>query len=183
MCQCHPAMGIPLPLVLVLCVQWSPAWVTGPSSARWKCSVTTVPSPATTGCAVRPGSFLSPSMSLDPSLTSPPPFSTPGSPLLESKATPGTVGPTRGSGGSNDYQQGHPTQQPRPLDTSSLVTQRHFDPETLSPRALRGTSPATPVGPPWVWTQAAVPTSKDQGQPREDPNHPGTSLPATSLVT
>ncbi|XP_073935176.1 A disintegrin and metalloproteinase with thrombospondin motifs 14 isoform X2 [Castor canadensis] len=125
----------------------------------------------------------SPGVSLNPSMTSPPPFSTPGSPLLESKATPGTVGPTRGSGGSNDYQQGHPTQQPRPLDTSSLVTQRHFDPETLSPRALRGTSPATPVGPPWVWTQAAVPTSKDQGQPREDPNHPGTSLPATSLVT
>ncbi|KAM5241583.1 A disintegrin and metalloproteinase with thrombospondin motifs 14 isoform 7-T7 [Hipposideros larvatus] len=40
--------------VLVLCVQQSPAWGTGPSSARWKCLTATAPSPATTGCAVSP---------------------------------------------------------------------------------------------------------------------------------
>ncbi|XP_069877014.1 A disintegrin and metalloproteinase with thrombospondin motifs 14 isoform X2 [Dipodomys merriami] len=122
--------------------------------------------------------------SLDPSLTSLPSFSTPGSPLLEPSATFKATEPTRRPAGSTDQQQGQPTQLPEPLDTSASVTQHHLVPGTSSSRSLRDPSPATPQGPPWGWTQAAVPTSKDQGQSwEEDPRHWGTSLPATSPVT
>ncbi|KAM4852531.1 A disintegrin and metalloproteinase with thrombospondin motifs 14 [Thomomys bottae] len=122
--------------------------------------------------------------SLDPSLASLSPFSTPGSPLLEPRATIETTEPTRGPAGSTDQQQGQPTQLPGPLGTSASVTQPHLDPETPSSRSLRDPSPATSQGPPWGWTQAAVPTSKGQGQPwEEDSRHWGTSLPTTSPVT
>uniref|UniRef100_A0A8C9DHN4 ADAM metallopeptidase with thrombospondin type 1 motif 14 n=1 Tax=Prolemur simus TaxID=1328070 RepID=A0A8C9DHN4_PROSS len=119
----------------------------------------------------------------DPGLASPPTVSTPGSPLPGPEAPPDAAEPTREPAGSDDLQRGRPTQLPGPLDTSSPVTQRLFAPEKLSPRAFWGTSPTTLGGQPWGWTQAPVPASKDKGWPREDPEHPGTSLPATSPVT
>lgn len=52
--RCHPVDECPHAAVLVLCVQRSPAWGTGPSSASRNCSIATAPSPATPGCAVSP---------------------------------------------------------------------------------------------------------------------------------
>ncbi|XP_032697056.1 A disintegrin and metalloproteinase with thrombospondin motifs 14 isoform X3 [Lontra canadensis] len=126
---------------------------------------------------------VGPDASLDLSLTSPPPFSTPGSPLLGPEAPPDAVEPTVGPTGADDHQHGRPTQLPRPLGTSSPVTQHHSPPQNLSPRASWGTSPSTPRGLPWGWTRAPVPVSKDKRQLREAPKPPGTSLPTTSLVT
>ncbi|KAM4839072.1 A disintegrin and metalloproteinase with thrombospondin motifs 14 isoform 2-T2 [Urocitellus parryii] len=124
-----------------------------------------------------------PATSPDPSLASPPPFSTPGTSLPEPKATPEAVQPTRGPGELDGHQQGRPTQLPGPRDRGSSVAQLHMASQTLSPRAFGGTSPTTPQGPPWGWTQPPVPASEGQGQLREDPGHPGTGLPATSPVT
>ncbi|VTJ91490.1 Hypothetical predicted protein, partial [Marmota monax] len=118
-----------------------------------------------------------PATSPDPSPASPPPFSTPGTSLPEPKATPEAVEPTRGPGELDDHQQGRPTQLPGPRDRGSSASQ------TLSPRAFGGTSPTTPQGPPWGWTQPPVPASEGPGQSREEPRHPGTGLPATSPVT
>lgn len=126
---------------------------------------------------------LGPAASPDPSLVSPPPFSTPGTSLPEPKATPEAVEPTRGPVELDGRQQGPPTQLPGPPDRGSSAAQHHTAPQTLSPGALGGTSPTTPQGPPWGWTQPPVPASEGQGQPREDPRHPGTGLPATSPVT
>uniref|UniRef100_A0A8C9M691 ADAM metallopeptidase with thrombospondin type 1 motif 14 n=1 Tax=Panthera tigris altaica TaxID=74533 RepID=A0A8C9M691_PANTA len=122
---------------------------------------------------------LGPDTSPDPGLTSLPPFSTPGSP----KSPPDAVEPTVGTTGSDAHQPGQPTQLPRPLGTSSPVTQHRFTPQTLGPRAAGGTSPGTPRGLPWGWTRAPVPVSEEKGRLGEDPKHPGTSLPATSLGT
>ncbi|KAG3264766.1 ADAM metallopeptidase with thrombospondin type 1 motif 14, transcript variant X1 [Ictidomys tridecemlineatus] len=124
-----------------------------------------------------------PATSPDPIMASPPPFSTPGTSLPEPKATPEAVEPTRGPGELDGHQQGRPTQLPGPWDRGSSVAQLHMASQTLSPRTFGGTSPTTPQGPPWGWTQPPVPASEGQGQPREDPGHPGTGLPATSPVT
>eukprot|EP00071_Canis_lupus_P039681 XP_022273238.1 A disintegrin and metalloproteinase with thrombospondin motifs 14 isoform X6 [Canis lupus familiaris] len=126
---------------------------------------------------------LGPDTSPAPSLASPPPFSTPGSPLPGPRSPPDTVEPTAGPTGSDDHQHGQPTQLPRPLGTSSPVTQHRFTSQKLRPRASWGTSPSTPRGQPWGWTLAPTSVSEDGGELREDPKHPGTSLPATSLVT
>ncbi|XP_044095634.1 A disintegrin and metalloproteinase with thrombospondin motifs 14 isoform X1 [Neovison vison] len=126
---------------------------------------------------------LGPDASLDPHLTSPPSFSTPGSPLPGSEASPDAVEPTVGPTGADDHQHGQPTQLPRPLGTSSPVTQHHSPPQNLSPRVSWGTSPSAPRGLPWGWTRAPVPISEDKGQLREAPKPPGTGLPTTSLVT
>uniref|UniRef100_A0A8C6W6E8 ADAM metallopeptidase with thrombospondin type 1 motif 14 n=1 Tax=Nannospalax galili TaxID=1026970 RepID=A0A8C6W6E8_NANGA len=123
-----------------------------------------------------------PKISLDPNLASLPTFSTPGSPSPEPKATPEAVESMKGPAGPEDHQQGQPTQLPGPLDRNSLVTQSPFTSQTSSPRTFWGTSPVTPQGPPWGWTQAAVSASEGQGQPREDPGSRDTSL-ATSPVT
>ncbi|XP_047681567.1 A disintegrin and metalloproteinase with thrombospondin motifs 14 isoform X6 [Prionailurus viverrinus] len=122
---------------------------------------------------------LGPDTSPDPGLASPPPFATPGSP----KSPPDAVEPTVGTTGSDAHQHGQPTQLPRPLGTSPPVTQHRFTPQTLGPRAAGGTSPGTPRGLPWGWTRAPVPVSEEKGRLGEDPKHPGTSLPATSLGT
>nr|XP_036854879.1 A disintegrin and metalloproteinase with thrombospondin motifs 14 isoform X2 [Manis javanica] len=124
-----------------------------------------------------------PAMSPAPSLASPPPFSTPGSPLPGPKAPPDAVEPTVGPMGSDDYQHGQPTQLPGPLGTGSPMTQHHFTPQKLSPRAFWDTSPSTPWGLPWGWTGAPLSVSENKGQLRDDPKHPGTSLPATSPAT
>ncbi|XP_073734962.1 A disintegrin and metalloproteinase with thrombospondin motifs 14 isoform X1 [Callorhinus ursinus] len=116
-------------------------------------------------------------------LASPPPFSTPGSPLPGPKAPPDAVEPTVGPTGSDDHQHGRSTQLPSPLGTSSPVTQHRSPPQNLSPRASRGTSPSAPRGLPWGWTRAPVPVSEAKGQLREDPKPPGTGLPTASLVT
>uniref|UniRef100_A0A452RPS1 ADAM metallopeptidase with thrombospondin type 1 motif 14 n=1 Tax=Ursus americanus TaxID=9643 RepID=A0A452RPS1_URSAM len=126
---------------------------------------------------------LGPDTGPDAGLASPPPFSTPGSPLLGSEAPSDAVEATVGPTGSEDSRHGQPTQLPRPLGTSSPVTQHHSPPQNLSPRASWGTSPSTPRGLPWGWTGAPVPISQDKGQLREDPKPPGTGLPTTSLVT
>ncbi|XP_034518531.1 A disintegrin and metalloproteinase with thrombospondin motifs 14 isoform X6 [Ailuropoda melanoleuca] len=126
---------------------------------------------------------LGPNTSPDAGLASPPPFSTPGSPLLGSEAPPDAVEATVGPTGSEDRQHAQPTQLPRPLGTSSPVTQHRSPPQNLSPRASWGTSPRAPRGLPWGWTGAPVPISEDKGQLREDPKPPGTGLPTTSLVT
>nr|XP_031316993.1 A disintegrin and metalloproteinase with thrombospondin motifs 14 isoform X6 [Camelus dromedarius] len=124
-----------------------------------------------------------PDASPDPGLAAPPPVSTPGSPFPGPKTPPGAVEPTVGPMGSGDHQHGPPTQLPGPLGTSSPVTQHHFAPQKLSPTSFWGTSPSTPQGRPWSWTGTPTPASKNKGQLREDPKHPGTSLPATSPVT
>ncbi|XP_058399236.1 A disintegrin and metalloproteinase with thrombospondin motifs 14 isoform X3 [Diceros bicornis minor] len=124
-----------------------------------------------------------PDVSPDPSLALPSPVSTSGSPLPGSKAPPDAVEPTVGPAGSDDRQRDRPTQLPGPLGTSSLVTQRPFAPQKLSPRAFWGTSPSTPWGLSWGWTGAPLPASENKGQLREEPKPPGTSLPATSPVT
>ncbi|XP_027623531.1 A disintegrin and metalloproteinase with thrombospondin motifs 14 isoform X3 [Tupaia chinensis] len=124
-----------------------------------------------------------PSTSTDLRLTSPPPFSTPGSPLPGPKAPADTMEPAGRPMGSDDHQHGRPTQLPGPVGTSPPVTQHPSAPQKLSPAVFWGTSPTTPQELPWGWTQAPIPASKDEVQPREDPRHPGTSLPATSPVT
>ncbi|KFO36960.1 A disintegrin and metalloproteinase with thrombospondin motifs 14, partial [Fukomys damarensis] len=124
-----------------------------------------------------------PNTSPDPGLPSTPTVPTPGSPSPQSKTTPNVMEPTMEPAGLDDHQHGQPTQLPGPPDRRSSVTLPHLVPQTLSPRAFGGTSPATPQGPPWGWTLAAVPASEDQGQPREESRHLGTSLPTTSPVT
>lgn len=124
-----------------------------------------------------------PNTSLDPGLPSTPTVPTPGSPSPQSETTPNVMEPPMEPAGLDDHQHGQPTQLPGPPDTRSSVTLPHLVPQTLSPRAFGGTSPATPQGPPWNWTLAALPDSEDQGQPREESRHPGTSLPTTSPVT
>lgn len=124
-----------------------------------------------------------PDASPDPSLASPPPFSTPGSPFRGPKAPPEAVEPTVGPAGSDGHQHGRATQLPGPLDTSSPVSQRRFVAQKRNPTVFWGTSPSAPRGLPWGWAGAPTPVSEDKGQLREDPKHPGTSLPTTSPVT
>uniref|UniRef100_A0A8D0V137 ADAM metallopeptidase with thrombospondin type 1 motif 14 n=1 Tax=Sus scrofa TaxID=9823 RepID=A0A8D0V137_PIG len=118
-----------------------------------------------------------------PGLVSPPPFSTPGSPFPGPKAPPDAAEPTLGPTESDEHQRGRPTQLPGPLSTSSPVTQRSFALQKLSPTVFGGTSPSTPQELSWGWTGAPTPASENKGQLREDPKHPGTSLPATTPVT
>ncbi|ELK09562.1 A disintegrin and metalloproteinase with thrombospondin motif 14 [Pteropus alecto] len=125
-----------------------------------------------------------PDASADPHLTSPPPFSTLGSPLPGPKAPRDAVEPTVEPTGSANHPHGQATQLPRPLGTRPPVTQRHFAPQKMSPEAFRGTSASTAQWLPWGWiTGTPVPASENKRQLREDLKHPGTSLPATSLVT
>ncbi|XP_077634623.1 A disintegrin and metalloproteinase with thrombospondin motifs 14, partial [Crocuta crocuta] len=115
---------------------------------------------------------VGPDTSPGPGLASPPPFSSPGSP--ESPLDAGE--PTTGA-------DDRPTQLPGPLGTSPPGTQHRSTPQKLSTGAPGGTSPSAPRGLPWGWTRAPVPASEEKGRLREDPKHPGSSLPATSLVT
>lgn len=124
-----------------------------------------------------------PDASPHPGLVSPPPFSTPGSPFPGPKALPDAAEPTLGPTESDEHQRGRPTQLPGPLSTSSPVTQRSFALQKLSPTVFGGTSPSTPQELSWGWTGAPTPASENKGQLREDPKHPGTSLPATTPVT
>lgn len=125
-----------------------------------------------------------PDASPDPRLSSPSPFSTPGSPLTGSKAPKGAVEPTVGPMGSTSHPHGRPIQLPGPLGSRPPVTQRRFAPQKLSPGAVQSTSVGTTQWLPWGWTTGApMPASDDKGQLREDLQHSGTSLPATSPVT
>ncbi|XP_023579068.1 A disintegrin and metalloproteinase with thrombospondin motifs 14 [Octodon degus] len=124
-----------------------------------------------------------PSASLGPSLASPPTSPTPGSSSPQPKATPDVTEPTVELAGPDDHQHGRPTRLTEPPDARPPVTQPPSLPQTLSRRAFGGTSPTTPQGAPWGWTLVAVMTPEDQGQPKEESKHPGTSLPATSPVT
>lgn len=118
-----------------------------------------------------------------PSLASPPAFSTPGSLLPESTATQEDVESTRGPTRLEDRRQGQPTQRPGLVDRLSSVTRRPATPQMLNARTFEGDSPTTPQGPPWGWTQTAVPASEGQGQPKEELGHRGPSLPVASPVT
>ncbi|XP_055454814.1 A disintegrin and metalloproteinase with thrombospondin motifs 14 [Psammomys obesus] len=117
------------------------------------------------------------------SLASPPAFSTLGSLLREPTATQEDVESTRGPTRLEDRRQSQPTQLPGLVGRLSSVTQHPITPQMLSTRTFEVNSPTTPQGPPWGWTQTAVPASEGQGQPKEEPGHRGTSLPATSPVT
>ncbi|XP_043332633.1 A disintegrin and metalloproteinase with thrombospondin motifs 14 isoform X6 [Cervus canadensis] len=118
-------------------------------------------------------------LSLDPGLASPPPLSTPGSPFSAPVAPPDAVEPSVGPTGSDHRQRDQPTPLPGPLGTSAPVTQSDFAPQKPTPTAFRDTSASAP----WDWTGAPSPASENKGQLREDPRHPGTSLPSTALVT
>lgn len=118
-------------------------------------------------------------LSLDPGLASPPPFSTPGSPFSAPVAPPDAVEPSVGPTGTDHRQRDQPTLLPGPLGTSAPVTQSYFAPQKPTPTAFRGTSPSAP----WGWTGAPTPASENKGLLREDPKHPGTSLPSTAPVT
>ncbi|KAB0350988.1 hypothetical protein FD754_015845, partial [Muntiacus muntjak] len=118
-------------------------------------------------------------LSLDPGLASPPPFSTPGSPFSAPVAPPDAVEPSVGPTGSDHRQRDQPTPLPGPLGTSAPVTQSDFAPQKPTPTAFRDTSASAP----WGWTGAPSPASENKGQLREDPKHPGTSLPSTAPVT
>ncbi|XP_032985616.1 A disintegrin and metalloproteinase with thrombospondin motifs 14 isoform X5 [Rhinolophus ferrumequinum] len=125
-----------------------------------------------------------PDASPDPRLASPSPFSTPGSPLPGSKTPKGAVEPTVGPMGSTNHPHGPPIQLPGPLGSRPPVTQRRFAPQKLSPGAVQSTSAGTTQWLPWGWTTGApMPASENKGQLREDLQHSGTSLPATSPVT
>nr|XP_037865032.1 A disintegrin and metalloproteinase with thrombospondin motifs 14 isoform X2 [Chlorocebus sabaeus] len=126
---------------------------------------------------------LGPNPSPDPGPTSLPPSSTPGSPLPGPQAPPDAVEPPGKPTGSEDHQHGGATQLPGALDTRSPGTKHPFAPETLIPGASWSTSPTTPGGLPWGWTQTPTPVPEDKGKPGEDLRHPGTSLPAASPVT
>ncbi|XP_044798150.2 A disintegrin and metalloproteinase with thrombospondin motifs 14 isoform X5 [Bubalus bubalis] len=118
-------------------------------------------------------------LSLDPGLASQPPFSTPGSPFSAPVAPPDAVEPSVGPTGSDHRQRDQPTLLPGPLGTSAPVTQSYFAPQKPTPTAFRGTS----LSAPWGWTGAPTPASENKGLLREDPKHPGTSLPSTAPVT
>ncbi|XP_069428081.1 A disintegrin and metalloproteinase with thrombospondin motifs 14 isoform X5 [Ovis canadensis] len=118
-------------------------------------------------------------LSLDPGLASPPPFSTPGSPFSAPVAPPDAVEPSVGPTGTDHRQRDQPTLLPGPLGTSAPVTRSYFAPQKPTPTAFRGTSPSAP----WGWTGAPTPASENKGLLREDPKHPGTSLPSTAPVT
>ncbi|XP_037865032.2 A disintegrin and metalloproteinase with thrombospondin motifs 14 isoform X2 [Chlorocebus sabaeus] len=126
---------------------------------------------------------LGPNPSPDPGPTSLPPSSTPGSPLPGPQAPPDAVEPPGKPTGSEDHQHGGATQLPGALDTRSPGTKHPFAPETLIPGASWSTSPTTPGGLPWGWTQTPTPVPEDKGKPGEDLRYPGTSLPAASPVT
>ncbi|XP_004680859.1 PREDICTED: A disintegrin and metalloproteinase with thrombospondin motifs 14 isoform X1 [Condylura cristata] len=122
-------------------------------------------------------------VSPDPGLSSLPTLSTPGSPMPGPTAPPDTVESSGSPGGSDSRQHRRPTQLPEPLDTSTPVTQYPFTPQKQSPRASWGTSPSTSGGRPWGWSRAPLPASENKEQLREEPEHPGTHMPATSPVT